>query len=45
MNKLIEVIADSRKALKLLSVEDIDTLYGKNFIIRLPYRWHGAFKR
>nr|WP_229631970.1 TauD/TfdA family dioxygenase [Pseudomonas quercus] len=32
-------IADSRKALKSLNEEDIEILYGKNFIIRKPYRW------
>jgi hypothetical protein len=37
-------VADSRAALKLLSPEDIEVLYEKNFIIRLPYRWRGAFK-
>lgn len=36
-------MADSRKALKLLDSEDIETLCDKNYIIRLPYRWRGAF--
>lgn len=35
--------SDVRLALKLLSPADIDTLFGKNFIIKLPHRWRGAF--
>ncbi len=38
-------LADSRKALKLLSQEDLEILYGKNFIIRLPYRWRNVFSK
>jgi L-asparagine oxygenase len=37
-------VADARKALAFLSEEDINVLYGENFIIRLPYRWRNAFK-
>ncbi|MBM3418283.1 MAG: hypothetical protein FJY17_05105 [Bacteroidetes bacterium] len=37
-------VADSREALKLLSKEDIETLYGENFVLRLPYRWRSAFE-
>lgn len=36
-------LADSRKALELLSESDIAVLRQKNFIIRLPYRWRGVF--
>ncbi len=36
-------VADARKAIKLLSNEDIEILRGNNFIIRLPYRWRDAF--
>ncbi|MCP1204113.1 TauD/TfdA family dioxygenase [Pantoea sp. B550] len=35
-------ISDCRRALEKLSEEDIKHLYGKNFIIRVPYRWRGA---
>lgn len=35
-------ISDCRRALEKLSEEDIKQLYGKNFIIRVPYRWRGA---
>ncbi|PCE29706.1 TauD/TfdA family dioxygenase [Burkholderia ubonensis] len=35
-------LADARKALRLLSPEDIDQLYKNNYIIRVPYRWRGA---
>ncbi len=36
-------VSDSREALKLLDQNDIETLYGNNFIVRLPYRWRSAF--
>lgn len=36
-------VSDARKALHLLDEDDIKTLYEKNFIIRLPYRWRRAF--
>ncbi|WP_320534761.1 TauD/TfdA family dioxygenase [Robbsia andropogonis] len=35
-------VADCRRALAMLSDEDIDYLYGKHYIIRVPYRWRGA---
>ena len=35
-------VADCRRALALMSDEDIDYLYGKHYIIRVPYRWRGA---
>ncbi|RAS21061.1 TauD/TfdA family dioxygenase [Paraburkholderia bryophila] len=35
-------LADARRALGLLSDEDIDYLYGRHYIIRVPYRWRGA---
>lgn len=37
-------VADARQALALLSGNDLKTLYGKNYIIRLPYRWRKAFR-
>ncbi|MFL9866068.1 TauD/TfdA family dioxygenase [Paraburkholderia fungorum] len=35
-------LADARRALALLSDEDIEYLYGRHYIIRVPYRWRGA---
>lgn len=35
--------ADTRLALQQLSEKDIKTLYSKNFIIKVPHRWRGAF--
>ena len=35
-------VADAREALKLLSEEDISTLYSNSFIIRQPYRWRNG---
>lgn len=35
-------VADCRLALASLSEEDIDYLYGRHYIIRVPYRWRGA---
>ncbi|SEK40646.1 Taurine catabolism dioxygenase TauD, TfdA family [Variovorax sp. YR750] len=35
-------VADARLALARLSDEDLEALYGRNFIIRVPYRWRGA---
>lgn len=35
-------LADARRALRLLSERDIEYLYGRHFIIRVPYRWRGA---
>ena len=34
-------ISDARKAIKLLSKDDIDALYGDNYIFKLPYRLRG----
>ncbi|WP_454784785.1 hypothetical protein [Legionella sp. WA2024007413] len=36
-------IADTRKALKLLSPYDLKILYGANFYLNLPYRWREIF--
>src|SRR3990167_526066 len=36
-------ISDARIAMQSLSCEDLEVLREKNFIIRLPYRWRGAF--
>ncbi|PWY54654.1 hypothetical protein DGG96_15995 [Legionella qingyii] len=36
-------IADTRKALKLLSTYDLKILYGANFYLNLPYRWREIF--
>lgn len=35
-------LADARRALRLLSNNDIACLYGHHYIIRVPYRWRGA---
>ncbi|HDU4042418.1 TPA: TauD/TfdA family dioxygenase [Klebsiella aerogenes] len=35
-------VTDTRRALSLLSAEDIKTLYEPHFIIRVPYRWRSA---
>lgn len=35
-------LADARRALRLLSEQDIECLCGRHFIIRVPYRWRGA---
>ncbi|MGF6486876.1 TauD/TfdA family dioxygenase [Pseudomonas frederiksbergensis] len=32
-------VADARQALQRLTEQEIETLYGKHFIIRQPYRW------
>jgi hypothetical protein len=37
-------VSDAREALKLLSEEEIELLYGPHYVIRLPYRWRGAFQ-
>lgn len=37
-------ISDARLALKILSSEDIDILYGENFSLKLPYRWRTAIE-
>ena len=34
-------LADARRALQLLSPDDIAQLYGEHYIIRVPYRWRG----
>ncbi len=36
-------VSDARAALELLDKDDVATLYGKHFIIQLPYRWRGLF--
>lgn len=36
-------IADTRKALKLLSTYDLEILYNANFYLNLPYRWREIF--
>jgi L-asparagine oxygenase len=36
-------IADTRKALKLLSNSDLTILHHENFYLNLPYRWRGTF--
>ncbi|MCW8470495.1 TauD/TfdA family dioxygenase [Fluoribacter gormanii] len=36
-------IADTRKALKLLSTYDLKILFGENFYLNLPYRWREIF--
>lgn len=35
-------ISDARCALRLLSRNDIEQLYGRHYIIRVPHRWRGA---
>lgn len=35
-------VSDARLALKTLSNDDIDVLYGNNFSLKLPYRWRNA---
>ncbi|HHT8996312.1 TauD/TfdA family dioxygenase [Burkholderia cenocepacia] len=35
-------LADARRALQLLSPDDVAQLYGEHYIIRVPYRWRGA---
>ncbi|MDC9583435.1 TauD/TfdA family dioxygenase, partial [Xenorhabdus sp. PR6a] len=35
-------ISDCRRALDKLSQEDIEYLYSKHYIIRVPYRWRGV---
>lgn len=37
------LIADTRKALKLLNTYDLKILYGENFYLNLPYRWREIF--
>lgn len=39
------LIADTRKALKLLSNEDLEILYGDNFYLNFPYRWREIFSQ
>ncbi|CAE6868126.1 hypothetical protein R75461_08410 [Paraburkholderia nemoris] len=38
-------LSDARKALSLLSDDDIRYLRGRHFIIRVPYRWRGTTSR
>lgn len=38
------MVSDARAALKRLCDEDVRQLYGKNFIIRVPYRWRDTDK-
>lgn len=38
-------VADCRRALKRMTQEDLEYLYGKNYIIRVPYRWRDATAR
>jgi L-asparagine oxygenase len=35
-------LADARHALRLLSDEDIEILSGRNFVLRVPYRWRSV---
>lgn len=35
-------VSDARLALARLSDEDLEQLYGRHYIIRVPYRWRGA---
>jgi len=37
-------VSDARLALKKLSEEDLEILYGRNFIIKLPFRWREALE-
>lgn len=37
-------VSDARLAIQQLSTDDLAILRGKNFIIRLPYRWRAAFQ-
>ncbi|STX46479.1 L-asparagine oxygenase [Legionella gratiana] len=39
------LIADTRKALKLLNPFDLKILYGENFYLNLPYRWREIFSQ
>lgn len=38
------MVSDARSAIQLLSKEDITNLYGRNYIIQVPYRWRGTDK-
>ena len=38
-------VSDSREALKLLDNETLNILRTNNYIIKLPYRWRGAFNK
>jgi L-asparagine oxygenase len=38
-------VADARAALRLLDAQDIASLRGNNFVIRVPYRWRGSAPR